>query len=90
MNSFQWRRWFLFLIFAVYRRLDTVDGKCFSSLVHLRTLILSKHKYRSVYVYMRYSNSCHEYLASDKNYLKFLSIHSIARGALCSSILNSV
>ncbi|XP_035452676.1 activin receptor type-1C isoform X3 [Spodoptera frugiperda] len=30
MNSFQWRRWFLFLIFAVYRRLDTVDGlKCY-------------------------------------------------------------
>ncbi|XP_021187896.1 TGF-beta receptor type-1 isoform X2 [Helicoverpa armigera] len=30
MNSFQWRKWFLFLIFAVYRRLDTVDGlKCY-------------------------------------------------------------
>ncbi|XP_026743755.1 TGF-beta receptor type-1-like isoform X3 [Trichoplusia ni] len=30
MNSFQWRKWFLILIFAVYRRLDMVDGlKCF-------------------------------------------------------------
>lgn len=31
MNSFQWRKWFLFLIFAVYRRLDTVDGKYYTT-----------------------------------------------------------
>lgn len=30
MNSFQWRKWFLFLIFAAYRKLDTVEGlKCY-------------------------------------------------------------
>lgn len=30
MNTFHWRQWVLLLIFAIYRKLDAVDGlKCY-------------------------------------------------------------